>query len=322
MSLRRLVAAVALAVWPGVASAALVDRVAAVVDDDVITLGEVYALGADFIEQSSGEGGPVGRRTAELEVLDELVTRVLVASELRRLSMDVTEEEVERSIDDIARQNGLDRERLRAEVEKSGLPWSEYRDELRENVRQLKFTEAVIKPRISVVDDELLDAWRRTYAGADRPQVVELGAFFLAYPPGADDAAKQAVRERAAASIAQVRGGSAFTEVATAVDEGPYGAQGGRMGTFKKGELRALLDVPAFTLPVAGTSDPIDTAQGVFVLHVFARLAQDAPPFEEVREQLMGQVYGARIEDELEQWARQARSRAAIVIKLEPAEGP
>ena len=85
------------------AAAATIDRVAAVVDNDVLTLSEVYELGGDYIEQASASSGgdPKVRRELELEVLDTLILRRLISQEMVRLGMDVTEEELERSIDDI-----------------------------------------------------------------------------------------------------------------------------------------------------------------------------------------------------------------------------
>jgi peptidyl-prolyl cis-trans isomerase SurA len=321
--------------WAGV-----VDRVAAVVNGDVITLTEVYELGGDFIEQRAAEGpDPALRRAGELEVLDSLILRRLISQEIERLGLDVTEVELNRSIDDIAQRNGLTREQLEAEVERSGLPWAEYRSELKENLRQMKFNQAVMQPRITVNEDELKDAFRRLISAAELPDVVELGAIFLAAPPlppevdlaslppdvraeaqrmirAAETAAtKQA--EKIAAIQERIAAGEDFAEIAALADEGPYGAQGGKMGTYRQGELVATLDEPAFALEVGQLSAPIVTGQGTFLLYIFDRYPEEPPPFEEVRDRLFEQVYSERIEDETEIWYQQSRRKSAVLIKLE-----
>jgi peptidyl-prolyl cis-trans isomerase SurA len=304
------------------ADAAVVDRVAAVVNDDVIALSEVYELAGDFVEQRVGAGGGTveARREAELEVLESLIQRRLISQEITRLGLDVTDTELDRTIDDIANRNGLERDSLRAEVEKSGLPWAEYKLELRENLRQMKFNEAVIRPRITVDEDELLDAYKRLVASVDRPVVADLGAVFLALPPGADDAAKAAVVKRAAAARERIIGGASFATVSAEMDEGPYGAQDGKMGTYRKGELVGELDRAAFALQTGDTSEPVVTPQGVFVLHAFKVDKEPAQPFADVRDQLFDQVYADRIEGEVEQWYSGARRQAAVLIKLESPE--
>ena len=310
------------AILSGSAEAAVVDRVAAVVNDDVIVLSEVYDLGSDYIEQKTTAGGgtPASRRLAELEVVESLIQRRLISQEITRLGLDVTDLEMDRTIDDIASRNGMDRDTLRVEVEKTGIPWIEYKSELRENLRQMKFDEAVIKPRIAVDEDELLDAYKRLVNAADRPMVADLGAIFLTVPSGADDAARAAIRAKAEATRARIDGGEDFAAVAKEVDQGPYGAQGGSMGSYKQGELVGTLDEVAFTLSTGETSRPIDTPQGIFLLHAFKVEQEGAAAFEDVRDTLFGQVYSERIESEVDQWYSGARRQAAVLIKLESPE--
>lgn len=308
--------------WLGTAEAALVDRVAAVVNDDVITLSEVYELGGPFIEERAAAAGASGRRAAELEVLETQIQRKLISQEIARLALDVTDDELKRALSNVVRGSGLDEAQFRAEIERAGLTWSAYLAEARESLRFEKFKANVLVPRVNVNEDEVKDAWRRTFSGADQPLVQDLGAIHLRFADGADDAAKNEVVARAAAIRARILAGEAFGAVAAEVDEGPFKAQGGRMGTFRQGELVAELEVPASALAVGGVSEPVITQHGVFLLTVFDRKAADPPPFEEVRAELTDQVYGQRIEEELDQWLQSARRRAAVAIKLEGAEAP
>lgn len=305
------------------ARAGLVNRVAAVVNGDVITLSEVYALGGDFIE-SAVAGAPdpeEARRGAEIEVLDSLIQRRLVAQEIDRLDYDVDDTELDRVVDDIARRNGMDRESLQGEVERSGMAWSEYRNELREQQRQAKFNGYVIQPRIAVNEEDLREAWRKSYADTERPMIADLGAIFLSLPPDADEEVKAQVLALAEAARAREAAGEDFAALSQELDQGPYGSQGGRMGTYHQGDLVAQLDEPAFSLPAGATSGPVLTPQGVFLLHVFALRQEDPKPFEEAREELLQQVYSDRIEEELDLWVQQARRRAAVEVKLESVTG-
>jgi peptidyl-prolyl cis-trans isomerase SurA len=288
----------------------------------VITLSEVYELGGEFIETEVQEAGgnPARRREAEIEVLDSLIMRRLISQEITKLDLDVTDQELDRTMDDIARRNGLERDQLRVEVENSGMPWQEYRSELKENLRQAKFTQAVIQPRINVNEDELVDAYNRSVASGVRPQIADLGAIFLAFPPDADDAAKAERRATAAKIQEEFAAGKSFTELAAQYDQGPYGPNGGKMGTYKQGELVAELDGPAFSTPVGTLTAPIETSQGIFLLTVFELRSEPPAPYEAMKEALTQQVYADRIEDETDQWYRQARRRAAVLVKLETPE--
>lgn len=305
------------------AAAEIVDRVAAVVDNDVLTLSEVYELGGDYIEQAaaSSSGDSTVRRDLELEVLDTLILRRLISQEMVRLGMDVTDEELDRSVADIAGRNSMELSALRREVESQGMPWASYREEIRENLRQSKFNSYVIQPRISVNEDELADAYRRMFETGHRPKVIDLGAMFFKTPPGADEAAMGDVMERASSARNRVAGGEAFGAVAAEVDEGGFGRTQGKMGTYEEGQLQAEMATVAFALEVGQISEPVVTPRGVFVFTVFEARRKAPPEMESVRDQLLDQVYAGRIEEETDQWYRQARRRSAVEIKLETPGG-
>jgi len=299
--------------------AAVVDRIAAVVNDEVVTLSEVYELGREFIAQrtESAPDDPWARRTAELEVLDSIVRRRLVSQEMRRLQLEVTDVEVDRAIDDVARRHSASRDKVRAEIERSGMTWSQYRSEIRESLQEQKFTQAIIRPRISENEDQILDAYRRLSDGADAPQVTELGALFLTFPDDANDAAKKGVIAKAQAARRRVTKGESFAKVSKELDQGPYGANGGLMGTYKQGELLDILDKPAFSTEVGKISEPIVTAQGVFLLEVRSRKAAPLRKYEEIRDEIAAKIYQGQIAREKDAWYQQARRAAAVEIKLE-----
>ncbi len=296
--------------WAG----ALVDRVAAVVDDEIVTLSEVYELGGDYINTAAAndEGQ---RLKAELEVLDQLIDRELVEQVVRRLDLDVEETELDRSIDDIASRNGLDRDTLRREVEASGMPWDTYRSELREELREMKFAQSVLRPRVTISEDEIRDAWLR--ATADAPRSARVQAILLLYPTGADEAARNEVHARAQSLREQAKAGADFSELARANDMGPYGAQGGDMGTIKPGQLLPAVDRVVFATAPGEVAEPVVLPTGVILLRVVALEAGGAE-YESMKEQLSYAIFQTRIEDERERWAVQARREASVRVLLTP----
>ena len=296
--------------------AEVVDRIAAVVNDDVITWTEVYEIGADHIERGA-TADPSRRRALELEVLDVLIGRRLVEQEMRRLDMDVGDQDIERALADIARQNGLDREQLRVEVEGSGIVWDAYLDELSQNLREMMFNQQVLAPRITIRDDELLDAYRRGSAALSGPEQAHLQTLLLAYPEEASDEQKAAVLTQALELRQQAFDGAEFSDIAAEHSAEPYASRRGEMGTFRQGELVGTLDEPAFATPVGSVAAPIVTPQGVFLLYVVTRDQPPAPEFEAVKGRLQQQLMELKYEEAREQWEVQARRRAAVKVLLE-----
>jgi peptidyl-prolyl cis-trans isomerase SurA len=304
----------------GAASAAPADRVAAVVNDEVVTLSEVYELGRDFIETRAQSGLAGERRTAELEVLDSLIRRCLVEQTVTELQIDATNDDVDRAIADIARRNGVEIEALRREIERSGVSWQDYRGEIQQVMRDQKFTQMLIRPRIVENEDEIRSAYQRMLVGTDQPERAEIGAIFLAFPADASEADKAEVVVKAESAKARVAQGEAFSAVSAEVDQGPYGKNGGTMGTFVDGELVETLNGPVFAAAEGEVTAPIVTGQGVFLLEVRKREKIPVRPYEEVRDEIAVKVFQGRIEREKDAWYQQARRQAAVVIKLEAAD--
>jgi peptidyl-prolyl cis-trans isomerase SurA len=296
--------------------AEVVDRIAAVVNDDVITWTEIYEIGADHIEAGAAQEAE-RRRSLEVEVLDVLIGRRLVEQEMRRLGIDVGDQDLERALSDIARQNGLDREQLQVEVENSGMVWASYIDELTENLREMMFNQQVLAPRIVIREDELRDAYRRSVAKLSGPEQAHLQTMLLAYPADATEAQQAQVLEEAQRIRQQALDGALFADLAAEHSAEPYATRRGEMGTFRQGELVGNLDRPAFETPVGSVAEPIITPQGVFLLHVVSREQPDPPPFEEVQGRLEQQLMEAKYDEAREQWEIQARRRASVKVLLE-----
>lgn len=296
----------------------MVDRVAAVVNDQVITISEVYELGQEYIETAVTDSGPTMRRTAEHAVLERLIERALVDQEVVELKLEATEQDLDRAIDDLARRNGIDRDGLRRELEREGMSWEDYRTELRGQLRDLKFQQSVLRPRVTITEDELRDLWLRSGGGSGAEEATVQG-IVLAVPKDADGATLDALRAKLAEAKARLDTGSAFSDVASAYDEGPYRATGGEMGKFNRGELVATLDTPVFTAPV-GQPVVVETPNALFLLRVTSRQRVDAA-FEDAREKLTEQIFGSRMAEEKERWFEQARREAVVKVLLPGGDG-
>ena len=296
-----------------VCGAAPVDRIAAVVNTDVITLSEVYELGSRFIIDEVLDVQK--RRKAEIMVLDTLITQKLIEQELQRIGMEVTEEEVTRSIADIARSNKLSVEELKGEIKKSGMEWEDYKGQLKGSIRQMKFNQVVLQPRISINEDALLDRYQRQASSA--PQKTKLAVFFLSAPANTPSEIAQQVSSLEA-KIQSIRDRLASSEdvlsVAKELDESPFS---GDMGVLEEGSLREDLNVAAFETPVGVLSEPTCDSMGCFLFFPIAKERGASVSFEQMRPQLLNQYYEERFEREQQKWAEQAKRRATIDIKLQ-----
>jgi parvulin-like peptidyl-prolyl isomerase len=293
-----------LLVLPSIAWGAVVERVAAVVNNEVIAMSQIYEIGSEFIaEAMEADSSPASRRTAELKVLEELIAQELMVQEMGRLAIDVTAAEVDQALDDIASRNSVDRDRLRSEVELSGLAWTAYRESITQELRGMKFNQVVLQPRVSLSEDEVENLYKLKVLTTEGGRVLD--GIFLAWTEETTAQAPDEFVQRLASGRAELTTGKTWIELVAAFPESPYAGLGGRMSAV------------AWSLELGQVSDPVVTDGGVFLLRYAEVAPSQLPPLDQLRPQLQMELMAGKIEIEKELWLVQARRRASVEFKLE-----
>ena len=271
-------------IWITGAHAAFTDGIAAIVNDEVIAVSEVYELGGDFIAQRCPGADTACAYKAELEILDTLIQQVLVRQELADLGLSITGVDVDRAIDQIRKDHNIaDIAAFRGEIEASGLRWDTYRDQLTDQLRQMSFSESILRPRVTLGDDELQDLYNRSVRGVDTPKRRVIEGLSIAM----ENRGKEAAIELAHEIIRKVEAKeNTWQEVIALHHSGFIAAADGAMGAFAQGELSAILDEAVFGADVGAFTTPVNLGTVVMVLRVVEERAEAVKSFEEARAEL------------------------------------
>ncbi len=300
------------------AHAAMLDRVAAVVNEEPIALSELYDLGGEYIANTCpGQTSGACVLQAENEVLDSVLERVLVRQTLQKLDLDVSGAEVDRGIDSMVEQYGVaDRTALREGFESQGVSWETVREQISDEIRMMKFQENVIRPRITVSDNDIEDMYQRMIRDVVKAPQIELAAFSVPVPEGADRAALKAELD---ALVAEINAGTRdWLATVKERDGGKFAPRDGVMGTFKASDLAKPLAAVVTATAVGQVAPAIDVGTDLLVLKIVSTRTEAAgvKPLAEVREQLVGEVYQQKGESEMETWYAQAKRDATIRVLL------
>lgn len=299
----------------------LVDGVACVVNDQVITLSDVYDAAGDFIQKRCGTLTP-GVATpcsdqAEAEVAESLIMKELVRQKLSEVGMDIDDSELDRTIDQIMRDNGIEtREQFRQALSSQGYAWEDYRAQLRDQVRSLRFRETFLRPQVRVTEDELRDAYQRATRDDD-PASDVLSITYLLYPlPQGGDAERLTLKAELLEAVAGVQAGEGdFDALDTIAGSEPRKATSTYLPSQLIEELRPILE-----LEVGGVGGPYLIGNSFFIVRLDSRSASQVKPFDEVRAQLEAQLAEERVNEEAEQWFQHARRGASIRCTFEGPE--
>ncbi|MBL8953638.1 MAG: peptidylprolyl isomerase [Myxococcaceae bacterium] len=304
------------------ASAELVDRIAAVVNKDIIALSEVEGRAQGELQRIRAEGGDPQKRSEQREAamkrsLDMLIGEKLMEGQLRELNIDVSDAEVDLGIEDVKRQNQIDGEQFEKLLMQEGYSMSSYRGFMKKHLARLKLINLKVRSKVKVSDEDVKGEYAKLSKMESEDAEVHARHLLVQVAPKATADQVEAAHKKAIALAAEARqAGVDFIELAKKKSEGPSAADGGDLGFFRRGVMVPEFERAAFNLPVGGISDPIRTKFGWHVIKVEERRAVAAKSFEELRDQIRNRMMAQQLEKYTDQYINELRAQAVVDVKL------
>jgi peptidyl-prolyl cis-trans isomerase SurA len=303
---------------PAGAEPRMVDRVAAVVNDDMIALSEVHERAAAELMMLEQEGlaSTERRRAALKNALDDLIADRLLTAEEKALAIEVTDQEVEYAIDDVRKQNRMDPETFERALMAQGHSMSAYREKMRKDLAAMKLIGMKVRSKIKVSEEDIKAEYARMSRELETEFEVRARHIVIQVPKGADEKVEQQARERAADLTRRARGGEDFVELAKKHSEGSSREDGGDIGFFKRGDMVGAFEKVAFSLKPGEISDPVRTPFGFHVIQVVERRAGKVPPIEQVHDELQERLTRVQMQRQTEQYVEELRRQAVVDVKI------
>lgn len=301
--------------------AELVDRVAAVVNEEVVTLSDVEKRAAAELPRVNAERDPQRRARLRQELmkaaLDAAIGDKLLEAQLKEEQITVTDAELDTSLRAVREQNNLDADQFEAALGREGHTMASYREFLRKQLARMKLMDLRVRSRVKISDADLQAEYAKFSRDAGADFEVKARHLLVQVPAKATKEQVEAARKKAEELAAEARRpGVDFAELARTRSEGSSAADGGDLGYFKRGVMVAEFEKTAFSLEPGGVSDPIRTSFGWHVIKVEERRASNVPPFEEVKEQMRDRLYRAQLESYSQRYVQELRQAATIEVRL------
>jgi peptidyl-prolyl cis-trans isomerase SurA len=242
-------------------------HIAAVVNNDIITDGDVAAR-VKLVELSSNlPDTPDNEKRLTPQVMRTLIDEKLQMQEAKRLNLAVTADEVKKAIARIADRNNMKPGGIEELLKSRGIPVSSLDDQVRSSVAFSKIVEARVSQDVQISDDEINDAMKRLQADVGKPQ-NRVAEIFLAVD---NPSQEPEVRQLADRLIEQIRAGANFSAVAQQFSQSPSAAVGGDIGWVTPGELSPILAEAVAKMNPGQMSYPIRTPAGIYILYLLDR---------------------------------------------------
>jgi peptidyl-prolyl cis-trans isomerase SurA len=313
--------ALALALLPSVAVAAkVIDKVAAVVNDDIILESEVEQFAVPAMRGPVDLETPEGRKAwdeVKHKALDQLIETRLVAQQAVELKLKVESDEVDRAMEEVKHQNKLDDATFVEALKQQGFTPESYRKNLKRQILELKVLNTAVRSRVQVSDDEVKTYYQQNARQMNGQSNAHLRQILIAVPTDASDADVERRRKVAVKVIELARAGKSFVELAKAYsDDELTKADGGDLGEVGPGVLQEALEQAVAGMDAGDVRGPVRTARGWHVLQLVERKATELKPFDEAKDQIRKQLYDQQVEKASQSWIRELRKKAHVDIRL------
>lgn len=220
------------------------DRIVAVVNDDVILQSELNEAVASVQQQYAGHTEQLPpMNVLQQQVLNRLVLMRLQVQKAQDQNIRVSDADIDQAIAGVAEQNKLTPDQLRAEVERSGASFASFRRQLGDQITVQRLHQSVVQDSVSVTDSEIDNLLSSpTYKAGE----VHLAHIQISIPGGADAATIQASQTKADQAIAAIKGGMDFNAAAIRFSDASDALEGGDLGWRRMDEIP-----PAFADTIA-----------------------------------------------------------------------
>ena len=256
-----------------------VDRIVAVVEDDVILQSELNnAVNAIQQQYASQPGQLPSPDVLRRQVLDRLVLMKLQLQRADDQGIRVSDAEVDQAVQNVADQNKMTPDQLHTAVEQSGLSYTAFRQQLHDQLMVQRLHTSVVHDSVNVTDSEINNLLNSpTYKAGE----VHLTHLQVSVPSGASAADIQAAQTKAEQALAAIRGGMDFKAATIRFSDAPDALDGGDLGWRRVDEVP-----PAFVDTINGMKpgDISGILRGPTGFHIIKLVAQREPSKQMVTE--------------------------------------
>lgn len=247
----------------------LIDRIIAVVGDDVVMLSELRMESIKLHQQLEQKGVSPMPSTAAIQqkAFESLVLIKLQLAEAARLGIEANEETVNQALNAIAANNQMSLQELSEALEAEGMDFQTFRDTMRDEiiVRQLRNRE--VTNRIQVTKSEV-DSYLERAGGADGRTAVRLLYIMIATPDGASPAQREEARVLATQLVDRLRAGENFRSLAQQFSNDQSALQGGDLGWLDVNSIPPLLQSYVAKMSTGDTEGPIAAGRGFHIIQL------------------------------------------------------
>jgi peptidyl-prolyl cis-trans isomerase SurA len=254
------------------------DRIAAIVNDDIITVHELDNRVASVVRQLQKQGTPMpSREEMSKQLLERMIIEKVQMQFAKESGTRVDDLQLDKSIARIADTNGMSLQSFRDTLEKEGVTFASFREDIRAEMVTQRLREREVENKIAVSEAEV-DQYLADQARAPAKTEYNLSHILVRVPEQATADQIDTARRRAEQALGQLSSGVDFRQVAVALSDAPDALQGGNIGWRPEDRLPPVFVEAASKLKVGEVSPLLRSANGFHLIKLVDKRGSSGAP--------------------------------------------
>ncbi len=297
------------------AQAEIVDRIIATVNQDPVTLYDLNKA-MDNINKELSKAPTPKLSNEEYQSLrkrafDHLLDETLLNQEVSKKAVETTDQEVNHAIQTILERNQFSLDQLKKELASKGSSFDAYREEIKGQLKRLKFINQIVGNKIHVSDEDVKAFYAQNAAQLGGNQEVHIAQIVFPFSENPSEGDLKKAQANASQAYQKIKGGAKFDQVMK-----EYGGEGsGDLGKVNFMGINPELSKAIQGLQEGGVTEPVRSSTGFIIVKLLDKPEAPLSGSEQMKENIRDKIYEIKVQQEIKKYVDQLRSKAFIDVK-------
>ncbi|MFH2091191.1 MAG: SurA N-terminal domain-containing protein [Pseudomonadota bacterium] len=299
----------AICVCSGVHAAEIVDKIVAIVNNDIVTLVDIQKGAAPYMKNIEASGYSREKqdeliRNVNQDILNSMIERILTQQEAERYGILIPDEEIDSAIENIKSRRSLSQKEFEDALIYEGLNIADFRENIKKQLLQSKIINVAVKSKVVITESGIKQYYsdnKEKYAGKQKHYLRNI---------------LMQDKEKISQIKHKLDDGQSFIELAKQFSMASNAAEGGDLGLFDIYNFSKEIKESLSSLKAGQYTDVVTTTQGFQIFYVQDIVLDGEQPYEVVSKEIEETLYQQQVEKKFKVWLETLKQNAHIKIML------
>jgi len=300
-------------------AAEIVDRIVAIVNNEVISLYELDQTAAPYIQKVKESQYPPDVERQVLfeirsQVLNELINQKLTDQELKQQNISVSENEVDNTIERLKESRQITDEELRKFLEDEGITYDEYWKQTKRQILRARLVNLEVRSKIVITEQDIKDYYNQHIAEYGGEKKYKLSNIFIRVSPVATEYERNSARNVMESILAELEAGKPFDTLKNIEIDSNQRLEGGDLGEFSLEDLSSHLREIIEKLNTGEFTPVLQEPFGYQIVYVEKKIESAGKSLTEATNEIEDKLFNQIVDQRYQSWLQSLRDRSHIKI--------